>query len=202
MKDFHYKSLHERIQPLIIKVDPEAINHLIVKMEGQQFQQTLSAMKKIYESIEEEVPFGYHFLDQQLAELYGAETRTLNVFSIFAAIALFLACLGLLGMAIAMLNQKIKEVGIRKIMGASSQQIITMILAQFTSLITIALFIGIPVGYFLVQRWMSEFSYKVEIGFMPFVISSVILFIVAIASVSAVVMKIAYTNPADTLRYE
>jgi len=202
VKDFHYRSLHEPIQPLIIRIDPEGINHLIVKLEGQQFQQTLSAMKKIYEQHEEDLQFEYCFLDQQLAELYGAESRTLNVFSAFAAIALFLACLGLLGMAIAMLNQKIKEVGIRKIMGASSQEIIQMILGQFTRLISIALVIGIPAGYLLTQEWLNEFPYKVNIGFMPFIIAATILFLVAIASVSAVVMKIAYTNPADTLRYE
>lgn len=202
VKDFHFKSLHESIQPLIIRIDPFSINHLIVKMEGQQFQQTLSAMKNAYETIENEVPFEYYFLDQQLEELYHSEIRTLNVFSIFAAIALFLACLGLLGMAIAMLNQKIKEVGIRKIMGASSQQIIQMILSQFVKLITFALLIGIPTAYFLTQKWMNEFSYKVEIGIMPFLIASALLFIVAIASVSAVVLKIAFANPADTLRYE
>ena len=105
-------------------------------------------------------------------------------------------------MAIAMLNQKVKEVGIRKIMGASSQQIIGMVLAQFARLIITALLIGIPIGYFLIQKWISEFSYKVEIGIMPFVIASVILFLVAIMSVSAVVLKIAFTNPADTLKYE
>ena len=202
VKDFNYKSLHETIQPLFIKVDPQEISHLIVKLEGQQFQQTLAEMKTIYQSLEEDVPFQYYFLDQQLAELYEAETRTLNIFSIFTAIALILACLGLLGMAIAMLNQRVKEVGIRKIMGASSSGIIQMVLLQFTKLIGTALVIGIPIGYFLIQQWMNEFSYKVEIGIMPFVIAATILFLVAIASVSAVVMKIAYTNPADTLRYE
>jgi putative ABC transport system permease protein len=202
VKDFNYKSLHENIQPLFIRIDPQGINHLIVKLEGQNFQQTLAEMKTVYESLEEEVPFEYHFLDQKLADLYNTETRTLNIFSIFTVIALVLACLGLLGMAIAMLNQRVKEVGIRKIMGASSSGIIQMVLLQFSKLIGTALIIGIPIGYFLIQQWMNEFSYKVEIGFMPFIIASGILFLVAIASVSAVVMKIAYTNPADTLRYE
>jgi putative ABC transport system permease protein len=202
VKDFHFRSLHESIQPLIMQVDPFGINHIIVKLEGQQFQQTLDAMKLAYKLHEEDIEFEYHFLDQQLAELYGAESRTLNVFSIFAAIAVILACLGLLGMAIAMLNQKIKEVGIRKIMGASSHEIIQMMLGQFARLITIALVIGIPLGYLLTQIWLSEFPYKVFIGVMPFVIASVMLFLVAILSVSAVVIRLAHTNPADTLRYE
>jgi ABC-type antimicrobial peptide transport system permease subunit/AraC-like DNA-binding protein len=202
VKDFHFKSLHEQIDPLIIKMDVEGINNLIVKLDGQNFKKTLSAMESAYLKIEDELPFEYHFLDQQLAELYGAEERTLNIFSVFAAIALFLSCLGLLGTAMAIMNQKIKEVGIRKIMGASSLQMMGMVMVQFTKLIGVGLLFGLPISYLLSQKWLEEFSYQVTLGVLPFFIAALILLVVAIASVGMVVMKISYTNPADTLRYE
>ncbi|HNP17223.1 MAG TPA: ABC transporter permease [Fulvivirga sp.] len=202
VKDFHFKSMHEQIQPLIIKIDPGAINYLAVKLDGRNFQKSLSEMKTAYQAVEAEVPFEYHFLDQQLADLYNNEVRTLNVFAVFTGIALFLACLGLLGMAMAILNQKIKEVGVRKILGASSSQVMGMILSKFARLITLALLMGLPIGYLLMQRWLSEFSYQVALGFIPFIIAGVVMIVVAIASVSVIVLKIAFSNPVDALRYE
>lgn len=202
VKDFHYKSLHDVIQPLIIKVSPYDINHIIVKIDGENFQKVLSEMEIVYQEFEKELPFEYHFLDQQLAELYGNEVRIFNIFSVFASVALFLACLGLFGLALAILKQKTKEVGIRKIMGASSRQIAKMIFSQFSRLIAVALILGLPVAYLLMQNWLSEFSYQVTLGMLPFLIAAVILFVVSIVSVSLIVVKIANANPIEALRYE
>ncbi|MDN5202470.1 ABC transporter permease [Fulvivirgaceae bacterium BMA10] len=202
LKDFHYESLHQTIQPLIIQINQHATLHMVVKLEGQKFQQTLTAMEAIYKTFEKELPFEYHFLDEQLAELYTTEVRTLNIFSIFAVIALCLACLGLLGLAIAILNQQTKEVGIRKILGAGTLQISGMILGKFTRLIGLALMMGLPAGYLFMQRWIGEFAYQTSIGIEPFLVSIVTLLVIAIASVSIVVVRIAYTNPAEVLRYE
>ncbi|MEQ8582999.1 MAG: FtsX-like permease family protein [Marinoscillum sp.] len=202
IKDFHYKSLHESIQPLIIQLNPGYASHLLVKMDGRNFQQTLESIQKTYEQIESELPFSYRFLDEQLANLYLAEERTLSVFSIFAGLALFLACLGLLGLALALLNQKAKEVSIRKIMGATPNHILGMVFSQFARLLGLALLLGLPLGYFLMQRWIGEFSYQVALGMTPFLLASGLLLLVALGSVSLVVLKISRANPADNLRYE
>ncbi len=202
IKDFHYKSLHEPIQSLLVHINPSGINHLVVRLEGQQFQSTLATMKGIYEKFEKELPFEYHFLDEQLAQLYQAEIRTLNIFSIFTGIALVLACLGLLGIAIATLNQKIKEVGVRKILGASSGQIILLVILRFSKLITIALLLGLPISYWLMKEWLGEFSYQTQIGIFPFILAMLILALVAIGSVITVVIKIAKSNPVNALRHE
>jgi len=202
VKDFHYQSLHEAIQPLIIQLNPEYANHLLVKMEGKNFQQTLNDIQISYQNIESELPFSYRFLDEQLANLYLSEERTLNVFSIFAGLALFLACLGLLGLALALLNQKAKEVSIRKIMGATPNHILAMVFSQFARLLGLALLLGLPIGYFLMQRWIGEFSYQVTLGVTPFLLASALLLLVALGSVSLVVLKISRSNPADNLRYE
>lgn len=202
VRDFHYKSLHQAINPLIIQYQPYMINETVIKLEGQSFQQVLTAIENLYAKYGQTEGFEYHFLDQQLGDLYESEIRTLRVFSIFATIALFLACLGLLGIALAMLSQKVKEVGIRKILGASRFQIIQMIFAQFAVLITIALVIGLPLAYLLMQEWLGEFPYQATLGFMPFVWATFSLLIVALGSVSIVVTKIAATSPVEALRYE
>ena len=202
VEDFHYRSLHEEIQPLAIQYSKQDISHLIVKMKGEQFQQSLAQMQTIYETFEQQLPFEYSFLDDQLQQLYQQEITTLNVFSIFAGLALLLAGLGLLGMAIAIMNQKVKEVGIRKILGASISQIVLLVVGQFSKLILIALAIGLPTGLLLMQSWLSEFTYRVAPGWVPFVVAAILLFAVAAASVSFVVIRIAHANPVDAVRDE
>ena len=202
VKDFHFKSLHENIQPLLFSLQPYAAGHVAIKMEGKQFSATLNEIREVYRGIDEELLFEYQFLNQQLASLYDNEVKTLTIFSMFAGIALVLACLGLLGMAIAILNQRIKEVGMRKILGASSAQIMKMVMSQFVKLIAVALLLGLPVAYVLMQNWINEFSYQVSFGIWPYVASCLILIAVALVSVSSAVAKIALSNPIEALRYE
>lgn len=202
VKDFHYRSLHESIQPLMIQLSPYDVGHLAIKLEGNQFQSALREIQAIFEENHTEIPFEYQFLDEKLSNLYDNEQKTLSIFAVFAAVALILAALGLLGMAIAMLNQRVKEVGLRKILGATIGQIIKMILGQFVRLIGIALFIGLPLSALIMQRWIEEFSYQANFGIMPFLLSGGILLIVAITSVISAVVKIAFANPIEALRYE
>lgn len=203
IKDFHFQSLHQEIQPLMMSVQPLGAGHLLVKLEGQQFAETIGKIEEVYNvNIESELPFEYHFLDQDLASLYAQEERTLSIFSIFSVVAMILASLGLLGMSIAMLNQRIKEVGMRKILGATSGQIMRMILGQFARLVLVALSIGLPISYLLMQGWMQEFSYQVPFGILPFALAVLILLVVSLMSVFSAVMKITYSNPVKALRYE
>lgn len=203
VKDFHFQSLHEEIQPLLMSVQPLGAGNILVKLEGQQFGQIIRQIETIYnEGIDSDVPFEYHFLDQELAKLYEQEEQTLSIFSVFALIALIIASLGLLGMALAILNQRVKEVGMRKILGASSAQIMQMIFGQFLKLIVAALVIGLPLSYLLMQNWVKEFSYQAPFGVMPFVWSGIILLVVAAISVSSAVSKIAFSNPVEALKCE
>ncbi|MEM7296905.1 MAG: FtsX-like permease family protein, partial [Bacteroidota bacterium] len=203
VKDFHFQSLHQQIQPLIMTVQPLGAGHILVKLDGQHFGKTISQIEEIYDAtVESELPFEYHFLDQDLAAMYQQEERTLSIFSVFSAIALILAALGLLGMAIAILNQRVKEVGMRKILGASSAQIMQMILGQFARLIIIAMLIGLPVSYVVMQGWINEFSYQAPFGLMPYILAFVVLLVVAMVSVISAVTKITYSNPVDSLRCE
>ncbi|WP_424961368.1 ABC transporter permease [Ekhidna sp.] len=202
VKDFHYRSLRENIQPLVMSLQPLGAGELLIKMEGNQFGQIINEIEPIYEQLGSELPFEYRFLDQELAALYEQEERTLSIFSVFSMVALILASLGLLGMAIAILNQRVKEVGMRKILGATSSQIMGMILGQFARLVAIAALIGLPLSYFMMQSWIAEFSYRAPFGVMPFVWSLTVLLGVAMLSVISAVTRITYSNPVDALRYE
>ncbi|WP_420318501.1 ABC transporter permease [Ekhidna sp.] len=202
VKDFHYKSLHQDIQPLLITADPYDVEHLLVKVDGNQFSSIIHQIQEIYTPVNKDLPFEYQFLDERLGTLYDQEVKTLNIFSVFAGIALILASLGLLGMAIAILNQRIKEVGIRKILGASSSQVMLMVLGQFVRLVFVALIVGLPLAYILMQRWLNEFSYQAPFGIMPFIWATIILMFVAVISVISAVAKITFSNPVEALRYE
>ncbi|WP_421765049.1 ABC transporter permease [Ekhidna sp.] len=202
VKDFHYKSLHQDIQPLLITADPYDVEHLLVKVDGNQFSSIIHQIQEIYAPVNKDLPFEYQFLDERLGALYDQEVKTLSIFSVFAGIALILASLGLLGMAIAILNQRIKEVGIRKILGASSSQVMLMVLGQFVRLVFVALIVGLPLAYIFMQRWLNEFSYQAPFGIMPFIWATIILMVVAVISVISAVAKITFSNPVEALRYE
>jgi putative ABC transport system permease protein len=202
VKDFHYRSLHEDIQPLIIQLQSHYASHFMVKLEGKAFASSLSEIESLYAEMYPNNPFSYQFLDHELAELYGQEQKTLSIFTVFAVVALILACLGLLGMALTMLNQRVKEIGMRKIMGASAFQIALLILGQFAKLIIVAMIIGLPVAYFLMENWLMEFSFRAPSSPLPYVLAAVILLVISILSVSSAVAKMAYSQPIDSLRYE
>lgn len=202
VKDFHYQSLHQAIQPMGYTLQPLGVSNLLVKVEGNKFGTVISRIEKEFAILNKDLPFEYRFLDEQMGKLYDDEIRSLNIFGVFACIALALACLGLLGMALATINQRIKEVGMRKILGATNGQIMWMIIGQFLRLVGIALLIGLPIAHLLMQFWMQEFTYQVAFGFMPFIWAILILLTVAMVSVISAVSKITYSNPVEALRYE
>lgn len=203
VKDFHFQSLHTPIQPLVFHLAPGGASHILVKLTGEDFAQSIQSIERIYtELIDDELPFEYQFLDQTLAALYAQEERTFSIFSIFSSIALVLASLGLLGMALAVINHRIQEVGVRKILGASSTAIMLMILFQFLKLIAIALCLGLPLSYFLMESWVQEFSYRAPFGVFPYVSCVVVIIVAACGTVWSSVMKISFANPAQSLRQE
>ncbi len=202
VRDFHYRSLHQPIEPLMMALQPLGASHMLVKLNGNQFGSIVDQIATTYAVLNQDIPFEYRFLDEQLSKLYDQEIHTLNIFSVFALIALLLASLGLLGMAIAILNQRTKEVGMRKILGASASQIMAMFVGQFLRLVVIALVIGLPIAYLLMQEWIAEFSYQAPFGIMPFVWAALILLVVSVLSVITAIAKIVYANPVNALRYE
>ncbi|MBX2967074.1 MAG: ABC transporter permease [Cyclobacteriaceae bacterium] len=201
-EDFHFTSLHQQIIPLCFHNAPtERFTYLLVKVNTTDLAGTLKQLESTYKKI---VPsaFEYSFLDQHLASMYSSEQTLLQVVMLFASLAIFIACLGLYALAAYTAEQRIKEIGIRKVMGASVSHLVSLLSKDFMKLVAIAFLVGIPIGYYIMHRWLEGFAYKTTIGFTIFVVAGAITAIIALFTVSFQAFKAASANPVDSLRSE
>jgi putative ABC transport system permease protein len=201
MKDFHFQSLHESIQPLIFISYP-SYNHLILKLDPANLETKLDQIKKVYATFDDSFEFEFAFLDDRLNKQYMAEERTGIIFASFASLAILIACFGLFAMAMLTFNQRLKEISIRKVLGASVSGLIFLLLNDFTKLILIAILIATPVAWWMMDRWLDNFIYQVGIHPMVFVISSLILLIISWITLSYFTLKTSRINPTETLKSE
>jgi putative ABC transport system permease protein len=201
MKDFHFQSLHESIQPLIFISYP-SYNHLILKLDPANLETKLDQIKKVYATFDDSFEFEFAFLDDRLNKQYMAEERTGIIFASFASLAILIACFGLFAMAMLTFNQRLKEISIRKVLGASVSELIFLLLNDFTKLIIIAILIATPVAWWMMDRWLDNFIYQVGIHPMVFVISSLILLTISWITLSYFTLKTSRINPTETLKSE
>jgi putative ABC transport system permease protein len=201
VKDFHFASLHTNISPLTIFPEDQ-FNKVFIKMPAGNVKENLARVQETYSAMITHRPFEYQFLDQQYADLYTAETRMSSVSIVFAALAIIIACLGLLGLVSFSASQKTKEIGIRKVLGATATNIVVLITQDFTKLVLVAIALGIPVAYWMMSKWLHDFAYKTEIGVQPILISSLICVVIAFGTAGYQAVKAALIDPAKTLRNE
>ncbi len=201
VEDFHFRSLHEPIAPLVMVLNDQAGN-LIIKSQPTEIEKLLSTLKKHYESFPADLPFTYSFLDDRYHHTYQAEQKTGQLLSIFAGLTIFVACLGLLGLAIFTADQRKKEIGIRKVIGASVPGITGMLSAEYLRLVLIALVITSPIAWWGMNRWLQDFAYRIEIQWWMFAIAGLLAVVIALATVSSQAIKAALANPVDSLRNE
>jgi putative ABC transport system permease protein len=201
VKDFHFASLHTNINPLTIFPEDQ-FNKVFIKMPAGNVGESLRRIQETYTTMITHRPFEYEFLDQQYEELYSAEQRMGSVFIVFAALAIIIACLGLLGLVSFSAAQKTKEIGIRKVLGATASNIVVLITQDFTKLVLISIAIGIPVAYWMMTRWLSDFAYKTDIGVGPVLVSSLLCIVIAFGTAGYQAVKAALIDPAKTLRNE
>jgi putative ABC transport system permease protein len=201
VRDFHYSSLHSPIGPLVIfnQVD---YNHMFVKVRSSDISESIKKLKEISAAITPHRPFEYQFLDQQYEKLYSSEQRMGTIFTVFATLAIVIACLGLLGLVSFSAAQKTKEIGIRKVLGATAANIIVLITTDFTKLVLIAIALGIPLAYWMMGKWLDDFAYRTTIGAGPVLVASVICFFIAFGTAGFQAVKAALLDPAKTLRNE
>lgn len=202
VEDFHFQSLHVPIQPLLIQAHHEDFNYLLVKLEGSNPKAAMERIGEIYLSFEDRFGYDAFFLDQKNQQLYEAEKRALTIFNFFAGIALLLSAMGLLGLAYLVIVQRTKEIGIRKILGASTAGILWRENQAFLRLIAVALMLGLPVGQLIMNEWLAGFAYRVSPGAGPYLITLVISVAAAVGSVTIAILKTVLVNPARALRYE
>lgn len=202
VRDFHFTSLHKPIGPLVMFNQNDQYNFIFVKLTGSEIQASLENLKAIYAKVVPHRPFEYEFVDQQFESLYSAEQRMGTIFTVFATLAILIACLGLLGLVSFSAAQKTKEIGIRKVLGATATSIVFLISRDYTKLVLIAIVIGIPAAYWTMTQWLSDFAYKTDIGIWPVIVAALLCVIISFATASYQAIKAALLNPASTLRSE
>ena len=176
--------------------------YFTVKLTGGDFEGTLKKMNAILQSVEQDHVFEYHFLDQQWDLLYREDKIRQTIFLVVALLAIFIAALGLLGLTIYAAEQRVKEIGIRKVLGASVGGIVLMLSKDFLKLVLIAAVIAIPVAWFYMNKWLEDFAYRISINWWVFALSAVVAVIIAMATICLQVVKAAIANPVQSLRTE
>jgi putative ABC transport system permease protein len=202
VKDFHSRSLHTAIRPFVFRMYKPWHQYAFIKMDGSHVQKALAQIKKAYKTFSPGIPFDYMFLDDIFTQQYTSERQLGELFNAFTFLSIAIACLGLFGLASYTVEQKTKEIGIRKVLGASSQRIVAMTTWEFLKWILVANLIAWPVSYFVMSKWLQDFVYKISIGPMIFVLAAILTLMVALLTVSYHSIKIALSNPAGLLRHE
>jgi len=202
VKDFHFAPLHLNIEPLALTPNSERIDWLSIKISPRNIPEILAFIERIWKGHSPEGDFSYTFLDDRLDRMYRTEKKLGKTFSIYAFIALFVACLGLFGLASFTTAQRTKEIGIRKMLGATEWNITLLTTKKIMALVLIANAIAWPVAYFAMQNWLQNFAYRVDIGVWIFALSATLSLAIALLTVSYQTIKAAIANPVDSLRYE
>jgi putative ABC transport system permease protein len=202
VKDFNYTSLHSAIDPLVIMVGQKRAGSLLVRLSGNNMPATLDFIEKKWKTFDSRHPFEGNFIDEQFDKQYRKEEKMLAIFGYFAALTIIIACLGLFGLAAYMAEQKTKEIGIRKVNGASERDIVFLFVKEFMKLIGIALIIAWPLSYLLMNRWLQDFAYRISLSPVLFLVAGLIAAFIALATVSYQAISAAVRNPVQALRYE
>ncbi len=202
VKDFNFRSLQQDISPLTMRLEPRSTGLITVKLQGENVSKALNSIEAVWKSLKPADPFEYHFLDELFDAQYQAEEDFGNLFLSFALLAIFISCLGLLGLAAYSTIQRRKEIGIRKIIGASVGSIVNLLSKDFLKLVVISFIISAPIAWYAMQSWLEDFAYKVNIEWWMFVLAGVVAIIIALVTVSFQAITAAISNPIKSLRTE
>lgn len=201
MKDFNFASLRKKVEPLAVILTDNPL-YVSVKLKAGTFPSSLAFMQKTWKQFTSEYPFDYFFLDEQLNHFYESDAKLLSVLNIFAVLAIFIACIGLFGLSIYTAKQRTKEIGVRKVLGATVTNIVGMLSKDFVKLVLIAAIIAFPVSWWAMNTWLQEFAYRINISWSVFMISGLASISIALITISFQAIKAAIANPVKSLRTE
>lgn len=204
VKDFHFQSLHKQILPLIIRPVRGKLSrgNILVRTQAGKTKEALAAISKLCREINPNFPFNYNFSDEQYQRLYRSEQIVGRLSNIFAFLAIFISCLGLLGLAMFTAEQRIKEIGVRKVLGASIASIFGLLSSEFLALVITAMLIATPIAWYAMNSWLQGFAYRTTIQWWMFALSGGLIVLIALATVSVQAIKAALVNPIKSLRSE
>jgi putative ABC transport system permease protein len=202
IKDFHYQSLQQAIPPLTMRIEPQGYQMLSIKVSPNNLPSTIKTIENKWNRFIPDRPFDYTFLDESFDKQYRDEDRFGNLFLNFAVLAIFISCLGLLGLASYSTIQRTKEIGIRKVLGASVSNITTLLSKDFIKLVLIALLIASPIAWFGMHKWLEGFAYRINIDWWIFILAGALAILIALLTVSFQAIRAAIANPVKSLRTE
>ncbi|WP_161964490.1 ABC transporter permease [Mucilaginibacter endophyticus] len=202
VKNFHYSSMKEKVAPSIFWFSPQLLNKIYIKTTGTDAPKVLAAAEKQFKQYNGQYPFGYAFLDDMFNYMYQSEQREGTLFTDFAAIAIFISCLGLLGLAAYTAQVRTREIGVRKVLGASVSGIVRLLARDFIKLVFIAIAIAVPLAWYFMYKWLQGFAYKIDITWRVFVLAGGMAILIAFITISFQAVKAALANPVKSLRSE
>jgi hypothetical protein len=202
VKDFHVTSMHTPMQPLVIFLNPKDTNRLFLRTEAGRTKEALASLEQLTKKYNPNYPFEYHFLDEDFEQMYKGEAVIGQLANYFAGIAIIISCLGLFGLALFTAEQRTKEIGIRKVLGASVTGIVAMLSKDFLKLVLIANILAWPLGWYLMHHWLQDYAFRADIGWWIFALAGVVTLFIALLTVSFQAVRAALTNPVQSLRSE
>ncbi len=202
VKDFHYKSLHEIIEPAVLQIYPQAYSKVAVKISSSNIETTIGEIKKIWSRYSPDYPMEYNFLDESFGKMYKGEDKLKTLLTLFTAITIFVSCLGLLGLAASAAERRKKELGVRKVLGATVEGLVVLLSKDFVKLVLISLLVASPLAWYFMNQWLDGFSYRITINWWMFAVAGVLAVALALFTVSFQAVKAAFSNPVKNLRTE
>jgi putative ABC transport system permease protein len=202
IKDFHYQSLRSQVRPLSMRIEPNGCDQISVNVRSANLPATVAAIERKWKKVIPNQPFSYFFVDEFFDRQYRGEDRFGKLFLYFAALAIFISCLGLLGLASYSTLQRTKEIGVRKVLGASVAGIVNLLSKEFLLLVGIAFLIATPLSWFFMSRWLKDFSYRIPVSWWIFVLAGVLSLLIALLTISFQAIRAAVANPIKSLRTE
>jgi putative ABC transport system permease protein len=202
-KDFHFQDLHEPIEPYGFQLNNvQQFNYMLAHAKAGNMQSTIKSIEAAWRKLNPNEPFDYSFLDQDFQKNYQAENRLASIVSYFTIIAILISCLGLFGLAAFSAEQRTKEIGVRKVLGATTTNIVGLLSKDFLKLVAIAVVIASPVAWFVMNKWLQDFAYRVNISWAVFVITSCMALCIALLTIGFQAIRAALSNPVKSLRTE
>ncbi len=200
--DFNFQSLREEVEPLIISAMPKWKNHMVIRLISGSATKNLASIRDAWDSSAPDKLFEYSFLDRDFDAMYGTEKKTGAVFIFFTGLAILIACLGLIGLSVNTIESKTKEIGIRKVLGVTSSNLIFNLTRRFVSPVLVGFLISIPISYLSMFAWLEQFAYRTEMKVSIFIFGGATMLIIAVLTIVGQTLKIAFSNPTRSLRYE
>ena len=201
VKDFNFEALHKPVEALRIGYAKQG-SEISLKIDARHINEALNHIKKAWKNLVPAVPLEYSFIDERIKEQYNNEQKMQTVFYVFAGLSLFIACLGLFGLSVFVVERKVKEIGIRKVLGADVPGIVGLLSKDFVKLILVAILIATPLSWYLMDKWLNDFAYRIHIEWWMFVAAGFVALLIALVTISFKAIKAAIANPVKSLRTE